>query len=86
MKRYLLLAIFMFALVPSWAFADTVTGLINWVNPYGNQMLVNGYEWFTLSPGANTSAVQVGNNVTLTFSERAGERIVTKVIPSPRKS
>jgi hypothetical protein len=84
MKRYVL-KIAAFALVlgsTDTAIADTVTGTINWVNPYGQQMLVDGYHWFILAPGTNTAAVQVGNTVNLTFTQRNGEDVVTKVSPA----
>jgi hypothetical protein len=71
---------------PAAGFADTMTGTINWVNPYGQQMLVDGYHWFTLAPGANTPVVQVGNTVNLTFTARGGEDVVTKVSPAAAKS
>ena len=45
-------------------------------------MLVDGYHWFMLAPGTNTAAVQVGNIVNLTFVQRNGEDVVTKVSPA----
>ena len=72
--------------IASPAAADTLTGTINWVNPDGQQTLVDGYHSFTLAPGANTPAVQVGNTVNLTFTALGGEEVVTKVSPAAAKS
>ena len=81
MKRMsVVLALALLTIIPSTAWASTVTGCITYLDLNSYHLMLDNSEMFVLAPDLPSTGLDVGRLITVNVANRGADRVITRVL------
>ena len=76
----LISTIALMAVLPSAAWAATITGRITYLDLISHHVMLDNSDMYALSPGVDLTGLEAGRLVTVDATNRGSEKVITKVL------